>query len=90
MASEMLSIEADEAGRDNVGRGRRSLQHDRRQIQKITGLGDGCRLSVPTVITGGDYSLHSLATALLYENLARQGCQGPSRQSVFHKAGWLL
>jgi chemotaxis protein CheX len=28
---------------------------------KISGLGDGCMLSVPTVITGADYSLHSVA-----------------------------
>ena len=28
---------------------------------KITGLADGCLLSVPTVITGADYSLHSLS-----------------------------
>jgi chemotaxis protein CheX len=28
---------------------------------KIAGLGDGCLLSVPTVITGSDYSLRSLA-----------------------------
>jgi hypothetical protein len=27
---------------------------------KISGLGDGCMLSVPTVITGGDYNCHSL------------------------------
>jgi hypothetical protein len=27
---------------------------------KISGLGDGCMLSVPTVITGADYSLHAL------------------------------
>jgi len=27
---------------------------------KIPGLGDGCMLSVPTVITGGDYRCHSL------------------------------
>jgi chemotaxis protein CheX len=27
---------------------------------KITGMGDGCKLSVPTVITGEDYSLRSL------------------------------
>ena len=30
---------------------------------KLTGLGDHCMLSVPTVITGGDYSLHALADA---------------------------
>lgn len=28
---------------------------------KIVGLGDGCMLSVPTVIAGGDYRLHSVA-----------------------------
>jgi chemotaxis protein CheX len=27
---------------------------------KVSGLGEGCMLSVPTVITGNDYSLHSL------------------------------
>lgn len=30
---------------------------------KISGLGDGCMLSVPTVITGQDYSMHSLANS---------------------------
>jgi chemotaxis protein CheX len=29
---------------------------------KISGLGDGCMLSVPTVITGGDYSVHPQAS----------------------------
>jgi chemotaxis protein CheX len=28
---------------------------------KISGMGDSCMLSVPTVITGTDYSVHSLA-----------------------------
>jgi chemotaxis protein CheX len=28
---------------------------------KVAGMGDGCMLSVPTVITGNSYSLHSLA-----------------------------
>lgn len=28
---------------------------------KVSGLGDGCMLSVPTVITGNDYSVRSLA-----------------------------
>jgi chemotaxis protein CheX len=28
---------------------------------KITGLGDGCKLSVPTVITGANYTLYPLA-----------------------------
>jgi chemotaxis protein CheX len=26
---------------------------------KVAGLGDGCMLSVPTVVSGGDYSYHS-------------------------------
>jgi chemotaxis protein CheX len=30
---------------------------------KLTGVADHCMLSVPTVITGGDYSMHSLADA---------------------------
>jgi chemotaxis protein CheX len=31
---------------------------------KISGLGDGCMLSVPTVITGADYSLHALGSSV--------------------------
>lgn len=40
---------------------------------KVAGLGDGCLLSVPAVITGADYSLHLVAeagsfqTTLLFE-----------------------
>lgn len=30
---------------------------------KIAGVGDGCMLSVPTVITGRDYSLHALTAS---------------------------
>jgi CheY-specific phosphatase CheX len=42
---------------------------------KIPGLGDGCLLSVPTVITGRNYSLRSMTDAkacevrLLFENM---------------------
>ncbi len=42
---------------------------------KIAGLGDGCMLSAPTVITGRDYSMYSLADCpvlevmLLFENM---------------------
>jgi chemotaxis protein CheX len=42
---------------------------------KIAGLGDGCMLSPPAVITGGDYALHSptdspgLEVRLLFEGL---------------------
>jgi chemotaxis protein CheX len=34
---------------------------------KIAGLADGCALSVPTVISGKDYALHSLANGERYE-----------------------
>jgi len=40
---------------------------------KIQGLGDGCMLSVPTVISGADYNMHSLGnnqeirTVLLFD-----------------------
>jgi chemotaxis protein CheX len=34
---------------------------------KIAGLADGCALSVPTVISGKDYALHSLAKGERYE-----------------------
>jgi chemotaxis protein CheX len=42
---------------------------------KVSGLGEGCMLSVPTVISGNDYSLHSLADSpplevrLQFENM---------------------
>lgn len=42
---------------------------------KVPGLGDGCLLSVPTVVTGSDYSLHSNAATpaieihLLFETM---------------------
>ncbi len=42
---------------------------------KVAGMGDGCMLTVPTVITGNDYSLHSLADSgaldvrLLFESV---------------------
>jgi CheY-specific phosphatase CheX len=42
---------------------------------KIAGLGDGCMLSPPTVITGSDCDLHSLADSprlgvtLLFEGM---------------------
>jgi chemotaxis protein CheX len=36
---------------------------------KIAGLADGCGLSVPTVISGKDYALHSLANGERFEVL---------------------
>jgi hypothetical protein len=57
----------------DVGCGGRDLQHGGGKFKnKIAGLGDGCLLSVPTVITGTEYSLHSMVndemhTVLLFE-----------------------
>jgi chemotaxis protein CheX len=73
MASRMLGIEAEKAGQemwDAVGEICNMVAGNFKN--KIPGLGDGCMLSVPTVITGGEYSLHSMVndemrTVLLFE-----------------------
>jgi len=61
MASRMLGIDADKAGPemwDALGEICNMVAGNFKN--KITGLGDGCMLSVPTVITGADYNLHSM------------------------------
>ena len=61
MASRMLGIEIDTAGPemlDAVGEICNMAAGNFKN--KIPGLGDGCMLSVPTVITGGDYRLRSM------------------------------
>jgi chemotaxis protein CheX len=73
MASRMLGIDPDKAGPemwDAVGEVCNMVAGNFKN--KITGLGDGCVLSVPTVITGGDYNLRALVneeirTVLLFE-----------------------
>jgi len=74
MASKMLGIDAESAGQemwDAVGEVCNMVAGNFKN--KISGLGDGCMLSVPTVITGGDYNLHPLAdddgfyTTLLFD-----------------------
>jgi len=73
MASRMLGIDAEQAGPqmwDAVGEICNMVAGNFKN--KISGLGDGCMLSVPTVITGGDYNVHSMGhnnlhTALLFE-----------------------
>lgn len=76
MASKMLGVDASEAGPemwDAVGEVCNMIAGNFKN--KIAGMGDGCMLSVPTVITGADYSLHALAdsgkiaTHLLFEGL---------------------
>ncbi len=62
MASRMLGIEADQADPqmwDAVGEICNMVAGNFKN--KLTGLSDRCMLSVPTVITGGDYNLRSLA-----------------------------
>jgi len=73
MASLMLGVEAIEADQhmwDAIGEVCNMIAGNFKN--KIDGLGDGCMLSVPTVITGGDYRLHAMVdeeirTVLLFE-----------------------
>ena len=61
MAAKMLGVEAAEAGPetwDAVGEVCNMIAGNFKN--KITGMGDGCMISVPTVITGAHYTLHSL------------------------------
>jgi len=62
MAAKMLGVDTTEAGpemRDAIGEVCNMIAGNFKN--KIAGMGDGCMLSVPTVITGADYSLHALA-----------------------------
>jgi chemotaxis protein CheX len=62
MASKMLGIEpkaADEHMWDALGEICNMIAGNFKN--KLTGMGDRCMLSVPTVITGADYSFHALA-----------------------------
>jgi chemotaxis protein CheX len=73
MASRMLGIDAEQAGPqmwDAVGEICNMVAGNFKN--KISGLGDGCMLSVPTVITGADYTLrapadHELRVVFLFE-----------------------
>jgi chemotaxis protein CheX len=73
MASRMLGIDPEKAGPemwDAVGEICNMVAGNFKN--KISGLGDGCMLSVPTVITGNDYSVRSmvndaLQTAFVFE-----------------------
>jgi len=76
MTSRMLNVPLDKVGSDVAD----ALGEICNMVagnfkNKITGLGDGCMLSPPTVVTGSDYDLHSLAVSpalevrLLFEGL---------------------
>jgi len=64
MASKMLCIDAEKAMAemwDAMGEICNMVAGNFKN--KISALGDGCMLSVPTVITGGDYSCRSLGNS---------------------------
>lgn len=74
MASKMLGVDATQAQPetwDAVGEVCNMIAGNFKN--KIFGMGDGCMLSVPTVVTGEDYTLHALSgsgkieTHLLFE-----------------------
>jgi len=76
MTSKMLGVEPNEAGvemSDSLGEVCNMIAGNFKN--KIAGMGSGCMLSLPTVITGTDYSLHSRADSpglevkLLFEGL---------------------
>jgi len=68
MASKMLGVDPDQIGPeacDAFGEICNMVAGNFKN--KISGLGSGCMLSVPTVITGNDYSLHSLTDSPVLE-----------------------
>lgn len=68
MASKLLRVEAEDGSRvvlDALGEICNMVAGNFKN--KIAGLGDGCMLSVPTVITGKNFSLHSLADSAALE-----------------------
>ncbi len=74
MASRMLGIDAECAGAemwDAVGEICNMVAGNFKN--KIAGLGDGCMLSVPTVITGADYSLHPMVNENIHSVFLFEG-----------------
>jgi chemotaxis protein CheX len=74
MASLMLGIDTGEVGSqrwDAVGELCNMIAGNFKY--KISGLGDNCFLSVPTVITGEDYSLHAIASEEIHNVLLFEG-----------------
>jgi chemotaxis protein CheX len=76
MTSKMLGVELDKVGiemSDALGEVCNMVAGNFKN--KIAGLSEGCMLSPPTVITGNDYTLHSLADSpalevrLLFEGM---------------------
>ena len=76
MAAKMLGMDAAQVGQemwDAVGEICNMIAGNFKN--KIAGMGDGCMLSVPTVIEGADYNLHPLSDSgkteihLLFEGM---------------------
>jgi chemotaxis protein CheX len=76
IASKMLGVDADKASaemQDALGEVSNMVAGNFKN--KISGLNDGCMLSVPTVVIGSDYTLHSMADSpaievrLLFEDM---------------------
>jgi chemotaxis protein CheX len=64
MASKMRGVDLPQAGQELWdGTGEICNLVARNFKNQLTGLSDKCMLSVPTVISGGDYMFHSLADA---------------------------
>ena len=75
MTSKMLGVDVDKVGAemsDAMGEIANMVAGNFKN--KISGLGDSCMLSPPTVITGSDYDMHSLADTPAVElNLLFEG-----------------
>ena len=76
IASKMLGVDTDKASaemQDALGEVSNMVAGNFKN--KISGLNEGCMLSVPTVIIGSDYTLHSMADSpaieirLLFEDM---------------------
>lgn len=76
MASKMLGMDLDKVGpeiSDALGEVCNMIAGNFKN--KVSGLSEGCMLSPPTVVTGSDYSLHSMADSpalevrLLFEGM---------------------
>jgi chemotaxis protein CheX len=68
VASKMLGMEPESVGEelaDALGEVGNMVAGNFKN--KITGLGDGCMLSVPTVIIGNDYNVHPLNDSYVLE-----------------------
>jgi chemotaxis protein CheX len=82
MASKMLGLELDKVGTSDIADalGEVCNMAAGNFKNKISGLGDGCMLSPPWVITGNDYSIHALVetppltVTLLFENMPLRVC----------------